>query len=162
MGSFGNQYPEEGTLAWELGVLRFPFPRLPFRIWLIICSGLPTWQIKAAGIYWMPIMYCCFFFFFLRCGLKCRRGRRLWKNVNCTKGTNFEGQVLDSFHQPTPSKNICPFAASICFHFCSFFFFYFLLLSAVWNSASWRWACNNMYPFWNKMCRLWKDWVSLN
>lgn len=27
MDSFGNQYPEEGTLAWELGVLRFPFPR---------------------------------------------------------------------------------------------------------------------------------------
>ena len=68
----------------------------------------------------MPIMYCCFFF--LRCGLKCRRGKRLWKNVNWTKGTNSEGQVLDSFHQPTPSKNICPFAASICFRFRSFFF----------------------------------------
>lgn len=104
--------------------------------------------------------YVLLLFFFLRCGLKCRRGKRLWRNVNCTKGTNFEGQLwrIASINLPHPKIHalfLLPFV--FVFVLFLFYFFYFLLLSAVWNSASWRWTCNNTYPFWNKMCRLWKD-----
>lgn len=51
------------------------------------------------------------------------------KKYKLYKGTNFEGQVLDSFHQPTPSiltaLLLLPFVFILFF-----FFFYFLLLSS--------------------------------
>lgn len=65
------------------------------------------------------------------------------RNAICTSGTDFGGKLL---RQP-PSE---PIKKYIHFH-CLHFFSNFLLLSAVWNSASWKWTCNNMYLFWNNV-----------
>lgn len=90
-------------------------------------------------------MYCSFLFLW-SWGLKCRR-KDVVENVIYTRGTDFGGKLL--LREPLSSYPLQNYIFLLIPFFC-----HFLLLSATWNSARWRWTYNGMCPFWNSMYHL--------